>query len=91
LASTAELFLLEAAVQIADLDVEIDDRLAVELDQELHGAVGRRVRRPHVEDLVLGVEVALEVVVRDERRAPEVGTRHRQFLGPTRGWRLSFG
>ena len=34
---------------------------------------------------------AVEVVLGDVRRAPEVGIRHRQFLGPTRGWRLSFG
>jgi hypothetical protein len=50
--------LLEAAVQVADLHVEIDDRLTVELGHELHGAVRGRVRRPHVHDLVVGVQVA---------------------------------
>ena len=59
--------LLEAAVQVADLDVEVDDVLAVQFDQELHRAMGGRVRRAHVEQLVLDVEVALEVVV--EQRA----------------------
>ena len=70
-------------MQVADLDVEIDDRLAVELDQELHGAVRRRVRRAHVEDLVAGVEVALLVL--------ELADVRHQFLGPTSGWRRSFG
>ncbi len=46
--------LFEAAMQEADLDVAIDDALAVELEVELDGAVGRRVRWPHLEfhDLV---------------------------------------
>jgi hypothetical protein len=46
-------------VQVADLDVQLDDRLAVELRQELHGPVGHRVGRTHVQDLVIGVQVAL--------------------------------
>ncbi len=86
-------FLLEAAVQVADLDVEIDDRLAVEFDQELDGAVRRRVRRPHVEELMLGVQVPVEVAL------ARAGVSHQQnplvirsqFLGPTSGWRRSFG
>ena len=47
--------LLEAAVQVADLDVDIDDGLAVELEVELDGAVRRRMRRPHLDfhDLAL--------------------------------------
>ena len=45
---------LEAAMQEADLDIAIDDPLAVELEVELDGAVGRRMRRPHLQfhDLV---------------------------------------
>jgi len=35
--------LLEAAVQVADLDVDVDDRLAVEAEVELHRAVRRGV------------------------------------------------
>jgi hypothetical protein len=60
------------------VDVQVDDVLPVEGDQELHRAVGRRVGRTHVEHLVLGVEVLLEVVFGLERRAREVerGLRH---------------
>jgi hypothetical protein len=81
--------LLEAAVQVADHHVDVDDVLAVELDEELHRAVRGRMRRTHVEQLVLGVEVALEVVLALEGLGREV-QRH-QFLGPTSGWRRSFG
>ena len=51
-------FLLEAAVEVADLHIEIDDGLSVELDHELHRTVGGRVGGTHVEHLVLGVEIA---------------------------------
>src|SRR6266404_1489954 len=40
--------LFESAMQVADLDVAIDDALAVELQVELDGAVGRGMRRPHL-------------------------------------------
>src|SRR5262249_156037 len=40
-------FLLEATVQVSDLDLGIEDALAVELEVDLDGAVGRRVRRRH--------------------------------------------
>src|SRR5262249_14617582 len=41
--------LLEAAVQVADLYVDIEDGLAVEPQVELDGAVGRRMRRSHLD------------------------------------------
>jgi hypothetical protein len=41
--------LLEAAVQVPDLHVGLRDRLAGQLQHDAHGAVHRRVRRPHVE------------------------------------------
>src|SRR5437762_14212674 len=40
--------LLEAAVEVADLDLDVDDGLAVEAEVVLDGAVRRRVRRPHL-------------------------------------------
>src|SRR5262249_60219004 len=41
--------LLEAAMEVADLHVDVEDRLAVEAEVELDGAVRRRVRRPHLD------------------------------------------
>ena len=76
--------LLEAAVQVADLDVDVDDRLAVELQVELDGAVRRRVRRPHLDlhDLVVAALVLVELVgrgragrVRMASAPPSAGTR----------------
>src|SRR5256886_444997 len=52
--------LLEAAVEVADLDLDVDDGLAVEAEVELDGAVRRRVRRPHLD---------LHHVARSARRA----------------------
>ena len=49
--------LFESAMQESDLDVAIDDPLAVELEVELDGAVGGGMRRAHLQfhDLVGGV------------------------------------
>src|SRR5436189_241525 len=52
--------LLEAAVEVADLHLHVDDGLAVEAEVELDGAVRRRVRRPHLD---------LHHVARSARRA----------------------
>ena len=41
--------LLEAAVQVADLDVAVDHHLAVELEVELDRAMGRRMGRAHLD------------------------------------------
>ena len=54
--------LLEAAVQVADLHVHLDDLFAVDLEHDLHRAVGRRVRRAHRDDLRLGVQVAFRAL-----------------------------
>ena len=41
--------LLHSAVQIAQMRDALDDALAVELEHQPQHAVGRRVRRPHVD------------------------------------------
>jgi hypothetical protein len=45
--------LLEGAVEVADLGVHVDDRLALELEHEAHDAVHGRVRRAHVQHVRL--------------------------------------
>ena len=65
--------LLEAAVQVADLDVAIDDRLAVELEVELDRAVRSRMGRAHLQlhDLVEGIRDGELLLARGKRhRAP---------------------
>jgi hypothetical protein len=44
---------LDAGVQVADLGIDADDDLAVDLQHQAQHAVRRRVLRPHVEDHVL--------------------------------------
>ena len=58
-------------MQVADLDVAIDDGLAVELEIELDGAVRSRMGRAHLQlhDLVEGI--------RDGERLLARGKRHR--------------
>ncbi len=41
--------LLEAAMEVADFDVAIDDALAFELEIEFDGAVRGRMGRPHLD------------------------------------------
>ena len=53
-------FLLEAAVQVAAVDVGAHDLLAVELGDDLDRAVRRRVRRADVDDDVVRVGRVLE-------------------------------
>ena len=45
--------LLDAGVQVADLRVEADDDLAVDLHHQAQNSVHGRVLRPHVQDHVL--------------------------------------
>ena len=47
--------LLDAGVQIADLRVEADDDLAVDLQHQAQNAMRGRVLRPHIDDHVLVV------------------------------------
>src|SRR5262249_51473099 len=54
--------LLEAAVQVADLDVGLEDALAAELEDDAHRAVHGRVRRAHVEQHRLGGQLELALV-----------------------------
>jgi hypothetical protein len=52
--------LLDAAMEIAEDRVKVDDDLAVELENDPEHAVGRRVLRPHV-DVHLAVAEGVEL------------------------------
>ena len=54
--------LLEAPVQIADLDVSLHDRLARELEDDPDGPVHRGMRRAHVEVHGIGRKLELALV-----------------------------
>src|SRR3989475_11291570 len=82
--------LLEAAVEVADLDLDVDDGLAVEAEVELDGAVRRRVRRPHL-DLH---HVACGTLRARHHAAPLRCGYQGWVMGSrsgTSGWRLSTG
>ena len=55
---TALAFLLEAAMEEADLDIGVDDGLAIEIHHDAHGAVRRRMRRADLHAQQLGIEHA---------------------------------
>ena len=48
-------------MQVADLHVGLHDCLAPQLEDDSHGAVRRRVRRPHVQVHRLGGELELAI------------------------------
>ena len=63
--------LLDAAVEVAEDRVEVDDLLAVELEHDPQHAVGRRVLRAHVDEhlaVAEGVELGLALGPRRVRR-----------------------
>ena len=53
--------LLEAAMQIAGLDVALDDALAVDGEHDAHGAVHRGMRRAHVDGHQIRRQLRLDV------------------------------
>ena len=60
--------LLDAAVEVAEDRVEVDDLLAVELEDDPQHAVGRRVLRPHVDEhLAVAERVELGLALRPRR------------------------
>ena len=74
--------LLEARMQVPDVRRAAGDALAVELEHEPEGRVGRRVLRTEVQDPAIGgLEVVLEVVrvldIKAEAFAGGNGVRHR--------------
>ena len=63
--------LLDAAMEVAEDRVEVDDLLAVELEHDPEHAVGRRVLRPHVDEhlaVAERVELGLALGPRRVRR-----------------------
>src|SRR5207237_3090093 len=82
--------LLEAAVEVADLDLDVDDGLAVEAEVELDGAVRRRVRRPH-----LDLHHVARGTLRARHHAAPLRCGYQGWVmgsrSGTSGWRLSTG
>jgi hypothetical protein len=91
-------FLLEAAVEVAGLDVALHDLLAVDGEHDAHGAVHGRVRRAHVDghelvrQLGLGVELGHFLAAEDEGLQVSHGAHsrgdRRSGLLPSRSPRL---
>ena len=75
--------LLDAAVEVAEDRVEVDDLLAVELEDDPQHAVGRRVLRPHVDEhlavaerVELGLALGPRRVRRDRLEDAELAVEH---------------
>ena len=60
--------LLEGAVQVADLGVAVDNRLAVQFQRHVNDAVHRRVARAHVHEHVACFRPGVLLLVHVERR-----------------------
>ena len=82
--------LLEGSVQVADLDVRLHDRLAVELGDDPDDPVHGRMGRPDAEVQVLGAAAGAASLAQHEL-APRRRRHRRQLAGPIRGWRRLIG